>query len=85
MFVTTTCRISSPKCLKTAKSSYFKNQRFHRRFKDSFEPIGIRTTAFDSDISPGNVVFSYHMDFTDGKHVGHFDCSIVQVSIEVLK
>jgi hypothetical protein len=70
--------------IQTGKSSYLTNQKAHRGFKDSFELVGIRATAFTKCNSPRNVVFFHQIVFTDGMDVGHFDHSTVQVRVKVL-
>jgi len=40
------CRISLSDVIQTGKSSYLANQKTHRKFKDSFEIVGIRATTF---------------------------------------
>jgi hypothetical protein len=67
-----------------AKLSYLENQTFHRKFKDSFEFVGSRATAFNSVVSPRIVVLFDQIVFKDGKHVEHFDHSTVQVRVKVL-
>jgi len=79
------CTSSLSEVTRRGKSSYLANQKAHRRFKDSFELVGIRATTFTQGISPTNVVFFGEIVFTDGMHVGHFDHSGVQVRVKVLK
>jgi hypothetical protein len=47
------------------KTSYLEIRKSHREFKDSFELVRIRATAFTSGISPRNVVFGDLIAFED--------------------
>jgi hypothetical protein len=63
--VKSTGRISSPNCSKTLALPFLHNQTSYRRFKDSFELVGIRATDFTSSITPWNVVFAVQIAFEE--------------------